>query len=70
MPKYTYKFCNGEKQEVEVSDEHYALLTDFDERERENNRRHRRRNIPLARYVKNEEKADKERDKDFKGENE
>ena len=70
MPIYKYKFCDGTESNVEVSKAEYSLLKDFDKSERENNRRHRRRSIPLSRYVKEEEKVDKERDEDFKGVNE
>jgi len=52
MPKYTYKFCDCTVSEVEVSDEHYALLTKLDKEERENNRRQRRHNAPLKTALK------------------
>ena len=39
MPKYRYTFCDGTVNDVEVSDEEYALLKEFDERERLNNLR-------------------------------
>ena len=42
MPKYTYKFCDGTVNEIEVSDEQYALLKELDEQEKDNNRRHNR----------------------------
>ena len=70
MPTYKYRFCDGTVCDVAVSDAEYALLNDFDEQERQNNRRQRRHNTPLARCVRKEEKADRERDKEFKGDNE
>jgi len=70
MPKYTYKFCNGDVSEVEVSEEQFAQLTAMDKEERQNNLRQKRRNTSLASYQRKEEKHDNMRDKDFKGENE
>ena len=70
MPKYKYRFCDGSVIEVEVTDEQYALLKAMDKQERNNNRRHKRRTVPLRCYVRAEEKADRERDSDFMGANE
>ena len=70
MPKYIYKFCDGSVSEVEVSDEHYALLRSFDARERLNNLRQKRRNSSLPQHIKRESKLDTERDKDFTEANE
>lgn len=47
MPKYKYRFCDGTVSEVEVSDEHYALLKAMDKQEHENNRSQGRKNVPL-----------------------
>ncbi|MCL2751446.1 MAG: hypothetical protein FWE62_01680 [Firmicutes bacterium] len=69
MPTYTYKFCDGTVKKVEVSGTEYALLADFDKQEIQNNLRQKRRNIPLARYVRKEENADRRRDKAFKEDN-
>ena len=52
MPKYTYKFCDGTVNEVEVSDEHYALLKKLDKQEREKNRQHKRHSAPLKAALK------------------
>jgi hypothetical protein len=47
MPKYRYKFCNGDENTVDVSCEHHALLTAMDKQERQNDRCQGRRTIPL-----------------------
>ena len=54
MPIYKYKFCDGTVNEVEVSDEQYALLKEMDKQEAGGNRKHRRRNIPLRLLAKKE----------------
>ena len=66
MPKYKYRFANGEVSEVEVSESCYALLKKLDREEQDNNRRHRRRIIPFARLCK-EDEANREHDNDLKG---
>lgn len=70
MPTYKYRFCDGTVCDVEVSDEHYALLTAMDKQEQRNNRYQGRRNIQLEHYLRKEEKTVKKRDDDFKGANE
>lgn len=49
MPTYKYKFCDGTTSEVEVSEEHFALLKKMDKEEKQNDRRHRRQNSPPKR---------------------
>lgn len=58
MPKYKYKFCDGTESVVEVSDEHYALLTALDKQEKQNNRSQGRRSIPLATLQKKDNGKD------------
>ena len=65
MPKYKYRFCDGTVKEIEISDADFTRLKDMDDRERKNNRRHMRRDTPLARYVWKEEKPDRARDEEF-----
>lgn len=58
MPKYKYKFCDGTISEVEVSNEHYAMLIAMDKQEKQNDRSQGRRSVPLNALLK------KSKDKD------
>ena len=54
MPIYNYTFCDGTSSQVEVSEEEYALLIEMDSREHKNNRKHKRRNVPMQALLKQE----------------
>ena len=47
MKNYTYKFADGTKSVVEVTDELYDILTEMDKQERHGNRRETRRHVSL-----------------------
>lgn len=47
MKTYTYYFADGTKSAVEVDDDMYELLKQFDDEERNHNRRERRRHISI-----------------------
>lgn len=47
MKTYTYKFADGSKSTVEVSDEIYDILIEMDKQEKYGNRRETRRHISL-----------------------
>ena len=47
MAIYRYEFCDGTVNEVEVSDEWYALLIKMDKQEKNNDRRQTRRHVSL-----------------------
>lgn len=61
MPKYKYKFSDGTFNEVEVSEELYALLKAMDEQEKRNNRYQGRRNVPLEVLLKKDEDDKKDK---------
>ena len=65
MPKYTYKFNDGTTSTVEVSEEHYKLLTNLDKEERTNNRKQRRFGYSVPFPQCKDEWADEKRDKEF-----
>lgn len=47
MKTYTYYFADGTKSAVEVDDDMYELLKQFDDEERNHNRRERRQHISI-----------------------
>ena len=67
MPTYKYKFADGSVSEVEVSEELFAALREFDRRERKNNRRQKNLNTSLVAHLLKEEKSARECDSDFAG---
>lgn len=59
MPTYKYKFCDGTISEVEVSNEHYAMLIAMDKQEKQDDRSQGRRNVPLDTLLKKSNDKDK-----------
>lgn len=45
--KYTYKFSNGDENEVEISPEIAAILNELDDTEKSNDRRETRRHVSM-----------------------
>lgn len=60
MPKYKYRFCDGTISEIEVSDEHYAMLIALDKQEKQNDRNQGRRNVPIDTLPKKDNGNDKD----------